>query len=165
MGMFNPDADGRNSTIRLFLKRSEFPSTRCFLGLDDRDPRQEESLEALILIQTAARWQGVARQLRQALIRRFAFIRVAQEGNVTGLIDHEEVFERVTLLLAAVICFLLLRILRTLDWSFGPIVHKRGNVDASSVSFFASIASNSSAVRAGRSCWAAHASFNTGCNR
>jgi hypothetical protein len=54
-GMFNPDADGRDSTIRLFLKRSEFPSTRCLLGLDDRDPRQEESLEALILIQTAAR--------------------------------------------------------------------------------------------------------------
>src|SRR5207247_3379632 len=120
----------------------------------DRDPRQEESLEALILIQTAARWQGIARQLRQALIRRFAFIRVAQEGNVTGLIDHEEVFERVTLLLAAVIFFLLLGILRTLDGSCGPIVHKRGHVDVSSVSFLASIAANSSAVRAGRSCWA-----------
>jgi len=49
-GMFYPDADGRDPTIRRFLRRSEFSSTRCFLGLDDRDPIQEESLKALILI-------------------------------------------------------------------------------------------------------------------
>ena len=37
-GMFNADSDGRDSTIHRFLRWSEFPSTRCFLGLEDRDP-------------------------------------------------------------------------------------------------------------------------------
>jgi hypothetical protein len=55
-GMFDPDADGRDPTIRRFLRGREFPSTWCFHGLEDRDPILEESLEALILIQAAAGW-------------------------------------------------------------------------------------------------------------
>jgi hypothetical protein len=43
------------------------PPGGVFLGLDDRDVLQVEPLEALILIQTAASWQGIASQLRQAL--------------------------------------------------------------------------------------------------
>ena len=83
--VFNPDSDGGNTTIRRFLRGREFSSRRFFLGLDDRDVLQAESLEALILIQTAARWQGIASQLCQALIRGFAFRGVAQEAHVTGL--------------------------------------------------------------------------------
>jgi hypothetical protein len=75
--MFDPDADGRDPTVRRFLRGRKVPATRCFPGLKDRDPRLEESLEALILIQAAARWQGIARFLCQALIRRFAFTGVA----------------------------------------------------------------------------------------
>jgi len=164
-GVFNADADGGNTTIGRFLRGREFPATRCFLGLDDRDPRQKDSLETLILIQATAGWQGIPGELRHAFIRRVAFIRVAQEGNVTGLLDHEEVFERVTLLLATVLFFLLLRIFRTLDRSFGPVLHKRGEATAASVSCRVNIAANSSAVRAGRRCWSAKAWFNTGCNR
>ena len=62
-GMFDPDADGRYATIGRFLRGRELPATRCFLGLQDRDARLEESLEALILIQAAARWQDIARFL------------------------------------------------------------------------------------------------------
>jgi hypothetical protein len=54
-GVFNADSDGGNTTIRRFLRGREFSSRRFFLGLDDRDVMQAESLEALILIQTAAR--------------------------------------------------------------------------------------------------------------
>lgn len=125
-GMFDPHAEGRDPTICRFLRRREFPTTRFFLGWEDGDPRQEESLEALSLIQTTADWQGITRELRHALIRRLAFTCVAQEGNVTGFIDQKEVFERVTLLLATVIFFLLLRIFRALDRSFRPILPKRG---------------------------------------
>ena len=55
-GMFDPDADGRDLTIGLLFRGREFPATRCFLGLEDRNPTQEESLEALILIETTAGW-------------------------------------------------------------------------------------------------------------
>ena len=36
-GVFNPDSDGRNPTIRRFLRGREFSSRRFFLGLDDRE--------------------------------------------------------------------------------------------------------------------------------
>jgi GNAT superfamily N-acetyltransferase len=150
-GMFDADADGRDPTIGRFFRGREVPSTRCFLGLEDRDPILEESLEALLLIQTAARWQGIARQLRQALIRRFAFTSVAQEANVTRLSDHEEVFERVALLLATVILLLLFGICRAVDRTFGAIMPKRGVVDLPSVACVSNIAANSAAVRAGSS--------------
>jgi hypothetical protein len=101
--MFKTDSDRRDTTIGCFLREREFSSRRFFLGLDDRDVVQAESLESLILIQIAARWQAISSQLCQALIRGFAFIGVAQEAHMTGLVDHEEVFERVTLLLATVI--------------------------------------------------------------
>jgi hypothetical protein len=102
-GVFNADSDGGDTTIGRFLRQSEFPATRCFLRLEDRDARQDKALEALILIQATAGWQGLACQLGNALIRGLSFTGVAQETRVTGLVDHEEVFELVTLLLATVI--------------------------------------------------------------
>jgi hypothetical protein len=66
--VFNADSDGGNTTIRGFLRGCKFSSRGFFLGLDDRDVLQVEPLEALILIQTATSWQGIARQLGQALI-------------------------------------------------------------------------------------------------
>jgi hypothetical protein len=164
-GVFNPNSDGGNTTIGLLLRRGEFPSTRCFLGLDDREARQEKSLEALILIQVTAGWQSIACQLCHALIRGFPFIGVAQEAHVTGLVDHEEVFERVAFLLPTVMLLLLLRVFRTLDGSFGPIMKKREEGAEASVGGVVSIAAKSSAVRAGSSSWSAKARFNTGCSR
>jgi hypothetical protein len=156
-GVFNADSDGGNTAIGRFFRRSEFPATRCFLRLEDRDARQEKSLEALILIQAAAGWQGIACQLCHALIRGLSFIGVAQEANVTRLSDHEEVFERVTLLLATVIFLLVLGIFRAVDRSLSTIMPTRGVVDLPSVACVLNIAAHSSAVRAGSSSWSAKA--------
>jgi hypothetical protein len=147
--MFDADTDGRDPTIRRFLRGREFPATWCFLGLKDRDPRLEESLEALILIQAAARWQDIARFLCQALIGRFAFTGGAEEAHVTRLSAHEEVFARVTRLLATVILVWLFGICRAMDRTFGTIMPKRGMVDLPSIAGVANIAANSAAVRAG----------------
>jgi hypothetical protein len=156
-GVFDPDADGRDPTIRRLLRGRGFPSTRCCLRLDDRDVMQAESLEALILIQTAARWQGRPSQLCQALIRCFAFIGGAQEAHVTCLSDHEEIFERVTLLLATVICLWLFGIGRTVDRTFGAIMPTRGVVDLPPGACVSNIAANAAAVRAGSRSWSAKA--------
>ena len=155
-GMFDPDADGRDPTLRRLLRGREFPSTRCVLGLEDREPMLEESLEALILIQAAPGGQGIARQLCPTLSRRFAFTGVAQEAHVTRLMDHEEVFERVTLLLATVILLWLFWIVRAVDRTFGALMPKRG-VDLPSVAGVAHIAANSATVRAGSRSWPAQA--------
>ena len=68
---------------------------------------------------------------------------------MTGFSDHEEVFERVTLLLAAVIFLLLFGIGRAVDRTFSAIMPKRGVVDLPSVACGLNIAANSATVRAG----------------
>ena len=57
---------------------------------------------------------------------RFAFISITQEAHVTGLIDDEQVFDRVTLLLAAVVFLLALEIGGAVDRSLSAIMPKRG---------------------------------------
>src|SRR5919108_2157490 len=125
---FNPDSDGGNPTIRRLLRGCEFPATRFFLGLDDRHVVQAEPLEAPILIQAAARWPGIASKLCHTLIRGFAFRGLAQEAHLPGRVDHEEVFERVTRLLAAVIFVLLCGIGRAVARTFSALMPKRGIV-------------------------------------
>ena len=69
----------------------------------------------------------ISRGMRNVgLIRGFAFTGVTQEAHVTGLVDYEEVFERVAFLLATVILVWLLRIGRAVDRTFGAIMPKRG---------------------------------------
>jgi hypothetical protein len=108
--VLNPYADGGNTTIRRFLMRGKLSSPRCFLRLDDRDVMQEKSLEALLLVQATAGWQGLACQRCHARIRGFPVRGVTQEAPVTGLVDHEEVVERVAFLLPTVILLRLLRV-------------------------------------------------------
>ena len=76
---------------------------------------------------------------------------------MTDLVDHEEVFECVTLLLATIIFLLLFGIGRAVDRTFSAIMPKRGVVALPSVVCGLNIAANSSAVRAGSSCWSAKA--------
>ena len=156
-GVFNSNSDGGNTTIGCLLRRGQFSSTRGFLGLEDCHTRQVKSLEALILIQATAGWQGIACQLCHALIRGLPFTCIAQEAHVTGLVDHEEVFQRVTLLLPTVIFLLLCGIGRAVDRTFSAIMPKRGVVDLPSVACILNIAANSAAVRAGSSSWSAKA--------
>jgi hypothetical protein len=159
--MFNADADRRDPPISGFLRRGELPPAGFFRGLDDGDPRQDEPLEAHILIETTPQRQGIARQLREAFIMGFAFIGRTQETNVTGFIDHEEVLERVALLFAAVVFLLVLGIGGTMDRSLSAIMPKRGGVGTPFVRLVARSAVNSSAVRAGSRACCANARFKT----
>lgn len=63
--------------MRRLLRGGELPSRRCFLGVAEHDAILDASLDALILIQAAAGWQGLARSLGQTLRRRFTFTGVA----------------------------------------------------------------------------------------
>src|SRR5262245_40329832 len=90
--------------------------------------RPGKSMEGFILVQTPDECQRIARLLRHRLIAPFPFTGRTQKANLTALIDHEEIFERVPLLLATVIFFLLRRIFGTLDSSFSTIMQTRGEV-------------------------------------
>ena len=156
-GVFNTDSDRRDRTIGRFLRWGEFTPTRFFLRLDDGDAVEEKALEAHILVEATAVWQGIALQLRQAFIMRLSFIGGTQEADLTGLIDHEEVLDRVALLLAAVVFLLVLGIGGAVDRSLSAIMPTRGVVDLPSVACVLNIAANSVAVRAGSSSWSAKA--------
>jgi hypothetical protein len=106
-GMFDADPDGRDATIRRFFRWGEVPPTRFLLRLEQQYMGHIESLEAFILIQATPRWQRIARLLCSRLIRRVAFTGDAQKAHMTRLGDPQEVFERVTRLLATGIFFLL----------------------------------------------------------
>jgi hypothetical protein len=109
-GLCNTDADGRDRTIGCFRLWGDFTPTRFFLGLDDRDPLARKTLEPGILIEITPGGESIACQVREACIMRLALVGVAQEAPVTGLIDHQEGFDRVALLLATGVFLLFLRI-------------------------------------------------------
>ena len=149
--VFNPDSDRRAHTIGRFLRWGEFTPRRFFLRLDDGDIVAQKALKAHILVEATAVWQGRALQLRQAFIMRLAFIRGTQEADMTGLIDHEEVFDRVALFLATVVFLLVLGIGRAVDGSLRAIMPTRGDVGPPFVRSASSHTAKSSAVRAGSS--------------
>ena len=156
-GVCNTDADRRDRTIGRFLKWSEFTPTRFLLRLDDGDPVEEKALEAHILVEATALWQSLALQFSQVFIGCLPFRRGTQEADVTGLIDHEEVLDRVALFLATVVFRLSFWIGWAMDRAFGTIMPKRGDGGVSFAWVVARRGANSSAVRAGRKSWWANA--------
>jgi hypothetical protein len=131
--VFDTDAARRDGTIGRFLQWRECSASGFFHGLHDRDSLARVALEAHLLIETTPPWEGRAFQISQAFIMRLPFIRRTQEADMTGLIDHEEVFERMALLLAAGVVLLVLGIGRSVDRSLSTIMPKRGDTGTSSV--------------------------------
>ena len=156
-GVFNTDSQRRDRTMGRFLRWGVFTPTRFFLRLDDGDTAEEKTLAAHILVEATAAWQGIALQLRQALIMRLPFRCGTQEAQVTGLSAHEEVLDRVALLLAAVVCLLCLWIGWAVDRALSAILPNRGGPGATFVRAAVSRLASASAVRAGRRSWCAKA--------
>jgi hypothetical protein len=125
-GMFNPDSDRRDRTIGRFLRWREITPRRFFLRLDHGDSVADKALEAQILIEVTPVREGIALQLSQAFIIGLSFICGTQEADVTALSDHEEVLDRVALLLAAVVVLLVLGIGRAMERSLSAIMPKSG---------------------------------------
>jgi hypothetical protein len=103
------------------------------------------------LVEVTPAWEGITSLLREASVMFLAFHGVTQEADVTGLIDDQQVFDRVTLLLAAVVVLLVLWIEWAMDRSLSAIMPKRGGIGTPSVRLATSITAKSSALRAGRS--------------
>jgi hypothetical protein len=119
--------------------------------LEDRDPIACIALEPHLLIEPTATWEGIAFPLSQTLIMRLPFIGGTQEAHTTGLIDYEEVFDRMAFLLAALVVLLILGIGWAVDRALRTIMPTRGARGTSGVRLAASITAQSSAFRAGSS--------------
>jgi hypothetical protein len=153
--VFDANSNRRDTTIGRLLRGSEFTPTGFFLRLEDADTVEYKTLESPILGEATAVWQAIALQIRDAFIMHLAFIRGTQEAHVTALMNHEQVFDRVALLLATIMVLLFLWIFWAVDWSFSTIMPKRGEVGTSLVWLLARSVAHSAAVRAGsKSCCA-----------
>jgi hypothetical protein len=133
-----------------FLWRGELPPAGFFLGLDEGDPGQEDSLEAPLLLETTPGREGVACQLGQAFLMGLAFTPLPQAAHVTGLLDYEAVFARVAFLRATVILLLGLGISWAVEGALRTIRPTRGDVGTGCVCVVARRGATSSAGRAGR---------------
>jgi hypothetical protein len=145
-----PLSSHKGRSLALLLVAHHGSSGRAlFLGLDDRDPIGSKTLEPHILIETTPAGEGIACQMHEAFIMRLTLKGVAQEADVTGRIEYEEVFDRVALFLATVVFLLLLGIGRAVDGSLRAIMPTRGGVGTTLLRTAASHTAKSSAVRAG----------------
>src|SRR5512132_2060259 len=160
-GVFNTDSHGGNATIGGFLRRGEFPTTWFLLRLDNRDVGQDESLEAHVLIEITSGGQAIALQLSQDVIVGLPFIGRTQEANLAGFSDHQEVFDRMAFLFAAVVFLLVFWIGWAVDRPLSTIMPKRGDSGPSWVCLLVRSVANSAAVRAGSSSCCPKAWFST----
>jgi hypothetical protein len=149
--VFDTHADGRDHAILRFLRWGEFTPRWLVLRLNDRDLVQHKALESLIVIEVTPAWEAITRQLRQAFVLFLAFNGVTQAADVTGLLDDQQVVDRVALLLAAVVVLLVFGIDWAMDRSLSAIMPTRRGFGTPSVRVAASITVTSSAFRAGRS--------------
>jgi hypothetical protein len=120
----------RDASIGSFLGAREGAASRLPGRHDDLDLIERKRQEAQILEQPTARRQGVRGGIRNAFIVGTTRIGLTQKENREDGIDQQDVFDRVTLFLAAITARLLSRILGALDAPFGPIMAKRGEVGA-----------------------------------
>jgi hypothetical protein len=144
-------ADGRNGTIGRLFQGGEFTAPWFFLRLENRDPIASLPLAPHLLIETTAVGEGIALQIGQVFVVCLPCIGGTQKAHMPSLIDHEEVFARMTLLLAAGVVLLVLGIGWAVDRSLRTSMPHRGAKGTSSVRLAASIIAHSSAWQAGSS--------------
>jgi hypothetical protein len=160
-GMFNTDADGGNTTIGGVLRRGEFPAMRFLCGLDHRDVGQDHSLETHILLEITSGRQAIALQLSQDFIVGYPCIGSTHEANLTGFINHQEVFDRMAFRFATVVCLLVCWIGWAVDRSLRTIMPTRGDGGPALVCLLIRSVAHSAAVRAGSSSCCPNAGFST----
>ena len=124
--MLNADAPPSQLPVPRFLGPGQLVPTRLLRGLEDVHAVQRDCLKARILPQLTARRQRLGCGIGEALVMDTTRMRLAQEEDVQGCIDQEQVFQPVPLLLAAITRFLCSRVVGARDGSLGAVMTKRG---------------------------------------
>ena len=120
------------------------------MRLLDLNVHDGKALKAQVLIQDTLRRQLICFVISQALVVPAPFIGSAEKVNLAIGGNQDEVLERVTLLLAAVVEALFVRITRSVDRPFRAIVEKRDGSSGADSGAAHSGVSPSAAERWGR---------------
>lgn len=127
----------RYPTILFFLLWCQLSTTWLLGWLLDHDRLRCEALKSHVLIQHASRWKTVDFFIHKRFVMPFSSIRLTQEADLAAVIDHQNVLDRMALLLATVILGLFFCVSWALDRAFGAIVIKKGMPSSSEVSSLA----------------------------
>lgn len=95
------------------------------MGLLDAYTGNRKALKAQVLIQNTVCWEHIRFIIGQTLIVPAPLIGGAEKANLAVGGNQDEVFERVTFFLAAVVEGLFVRVTRSVDRPFGAVVEKR----------------------------------------
>jgi hypothetical protein len=100
----------RNAPVGFFLLLRQSSASRLLAWLRNHHALDRKALKAHILVEHASCWKHVDFIIHQRLVMPFSCICRTQEADLAGLVDQQNVLDRVTLLLAAVILLLFVRI-------------------------------------------------------
>jgi hypothetical protein len=124
--MFDAHASPRDLTVSLFLLRRQLLPARLFRRLDNFHALQRERLTAHILQEVTPRRKRIRRRVRNALVMDTALMGRTQEQNAQRGVDQQDVFQHVSLFLAAITRFLFSRIVGARNGALGAVMTKRG---------------------------------------
>ena len=108
--VLNAHLFARDALVVLFLLRRQRSATRLLRWLFDLHSLNPKALKAHILVEHASCWKHVDFIIHQRLVMPFSCICRTQEADLAGLVDQQNVLDRMTLLLAAVELLLFVRI-------------------------------------------------------
>ena len=177
--MLDPHSNAIDATIFFLLVSCQLSSTRLFLWLYDHNAINVKALKAPILIQRASWWQLIGFTISCPFIMTRSFPGVAQTPYSTILIDNDDIFDRMTFLLAAIIPFLFFWITWSIYRPLCSVMNKKGvNCSAASLivcgsvalvtSLFTGVFPSATSMRMSRfgmSPFRANARLSTGCKR
>ena len=101
--LLNPHLLARYPMILCILLNCQFSTTRFLCWLLDQDVLNCKSLKSYVLVQHTSGRKHIRFIIHKRFIMPFSSIRPTQKPYLTGRIDQQNVLDRVTLLLAAVI--------------------------------------------------------------
>ena|SRR5215207_639629 len=130
--MLYPYSAMGNLSVFRFLLGGEFSTAWLFVWHRDRHTIERKTNKAQVLQHFTAVGQRIGCLVSNRLIVATPFVGITQKRNLARFIAKQHVLYGVALFLAAIVRFLLSIVMRTGDWSFTPIVIKRGVASSAS---------------------------------
>ena len=124
--VLDADAATCNASIGGFLAAREGPAAGLAGWHDDLDQVERERQEAQVLEPPTARGSGIGSGIRHPLVVGIPRIGLTQEEDGEHGVDQPHMFDRVALVLAAIMARRLSRIVGTPDTPVGAIMPNRG---------------------------------------
>lgn len=135
--VLDPHLFARYATIFFFLLLGQLTTTRLLPGLLNLHLLRGKSLKSPILVEHTPCRKHIHFFIRKRLVMPSSGIGCTQKADLTLVIDHQDVLDRMALLLATVIFSLFVAIYWALDRTFGAIMIKKGASSSSGLSLLA----------------------------